>query len=93
MISASPFYLFLVAMRRAWPPFVVCSVPVRERKSHPMLYWAIVFAVLALAAGILGFVGLSGTLALIAKILWGHPRSSSNFPLVLVSSVIPGVVD
>jgi hypothetical protein len=23
----------------------------------------------------------------------GHPRSSSNFPLVLVSSVIPGVVD
>ena len=34
-----------------------------------MLYWAIVFAVLALAAGILGFVGLSGTLALIAKIL------------------------
>jgi uncharacterized membrane protein YtjA (UPF0391 family) len=69
MISASSFYLFLVAMRRAWPPFVVCSVPVRERKSHPMLYWAIVFAVLALAAGILGFVGLSGTLALIAKIL------------------------
>jgi uncharacterized membrane protein YtjA (UPF0391 family) len=69
MISASPFYLFLVAMRRAWPPLVVCSVPVQERKSHPMLYWAIVFAVLALAAGILGFVGLSGTLALIAKIL------------------------
>ena len=34
-----------------------------------MLYWAIVFAVLALAAGILGFVGPSGNLALIAKIL------------------------
>ena len=34
-----------------------------------MLYWAIVFAVLALAAGILGFVGHSGTLAWIAKAL------------------------
>ena len=34
-----------------------------------MLYWAIVFAVLALAAFILGFVGLSGTLDLIARIL------------------------
>lgn len=32
-----------------------------------MLYYAVVFAVLALLAGIFGFVGLSGTLALIAK--------------------------
>ena len=34
-----------------------------------MLYYAIVFAILALLAGILGFAGLGGTLALIAKVL------------------------
>ena len=34
-----------------------------------MLYYAIVFAVLALVAGLLGFVALSGTLAWIAKAL------------------------
>jgi uncharacterized membrane protein YtjA (UPF0391 family) len=34
-----------------------------------MLYYAIVFAVLALVAGLLGFMALSGTLAWIAKAL------------------------
>ena len=34
-----------------------------------MLYYAIVFAVLALVAGLLGFVALEGTLAWIAKAL------------------------
>jgi uncharacterized membrane protein YtjA (UPF0391 family) len=34
-----------------------------------MLYYAIVFAVLALVTGLLGFVALSGTLAWIAKAL------------------------
>jgi len=34
-----------------------------------MLYYAIVFAILALVAGVLGFVALAGTLAVIAKIL------------------------
>lgn len=34
-----------------------------------MLYYAIVFAILALAAGALGFVVLSGTLAWVAKVL------------------------
>ncbi len=34
-----------------------------------MLYYAIVFAVLALIAGVLGFVALGGTLAWIAKSL------------------------
>ena len=34
-----------------------------------MLYYAIVFAILALIAGILGFVALSGTLAMVAKVL------------------------
>ncbi len=34
-----------------------------------MLYYGIVFLVLALLAGVFGFVALSGTLALVAKIL------------------------
>jgi uncharacterized membrane protein YtjA (UPF0391 family) len=34
-----------------------------------MLYYAIVFAVLALVAGVLGFAALGGTLAWIAKAL------------------------
>ncbi len=34
-----------------------------------MLYYAVVFAVLALVAGVLGFVALSGTFAWIAKTL------------------------
>ena len=34
-----------------------------------MLRWAVVFAVLALIAGVLGFGGLSGDFAYIAKIL------------------------
>ena len=33
-----------------------------------MLYYAIVFAVLALVSGLLGFMALSGTLAWIAKV-------------------------
>ena len=34
-----------------------------------MIRWAILFAILALAAGVLGFGGLAGDFALIAKIL------------------------
>jgi uncharacterized membrane protein YtjA (UPF0391 family) len=34
-----------------------------------MLYWAVVFAVLALAAGVLAFGGLAGSFAFLAKIL------------------------
>jgi uncharacterized membrane protein YtjA (UPF0391 family) len=34
-----------------------------------MLYYAVVFAILALVAGVLGFVALGGTFAWIAKIL------------------------
>jgi uncharacterized membrane protein YtjA (UPF0391 family) len=39
-----------------------------ERKPI-MLRWAVVFAILALVAGLLGFVGLQGDFAYIAKIL------------------------
>jgi len=34
-----------------------------------MLHYAIVFAILALIAGVLGFGALSGTFALVAKVL------------------------
>ncbi len=34
-----------------------------------MIRWAILFAILALVAGVLGFGGLAGDFALIAKIL------------------------
>lgn len=34
-----------------------------------MLRYALVFAILALVAGLLGFVALSGTMALVAKVL------------------------
>ena len=34
-----------------------------------MLYWAIAFAILALAAGVLGFGGLAGSFAFLAKFL------------------------
>jgi uncharacterized membrane protein YtjA (UPF0391 family) len=34
-----------------------------------MLYWAVVFAVLAMVAGVLGFGGFAGSLAFLAKML------------------------
>jgi len=34
-----------------------------------MLYYAVVFAILALVAGVLGFAGLAGSFAFLAKIL------------------------
>jgi uncharacterized membrane protein YtjA (UPF0391 family) len=49
-----------------------------------MLYWSIAFAVLALAAYVLGSVALSGTLAWIAKALL------LVFVVLLVLSVIFG---
>jgi uncharacterized membrane protein YtjA (UPF0391 family) len=49
-----------------------------------MLYWSIAFGVLALAAYVLGFVGLSGSLAWIAKAML------LVFVVLLVLSVIFG---
>jgi uncharacterized membrane protein YtjA (UPF0391 family) len=49
-----------------------------------MLYYAIVFAVLALLAGVLGFVALSGTLALVAKVLL------IVFAILFVASILFG---
>ncbi len=36
-----------------------------------MLQWVVLFLVLAVAAGILGFSGLAGTMAVAAKVLFG----------------------
>jgi uncharacterized membrane protein YtjA (UPF0391 family) len=45
------------------------SPDLNHEGNHVMLRWAVVFAVLALIAGVLGFGGLSGDFAYIAKIL------------------------
>jgi uncharacterized membrane protein YtjA (UPF0391 family) len=39
-------------------------------KEAAMLYYAVVFLVIALIAGVLGFTGIAGTAASIAKILF-----------------------
>jgi len=41
-----------------------------EPSENPMLYYAIVFLVIALVAGALGFFAISGTAAWIAKVLF-----------------------
>ena len=45
----------------------VCEIPEEERT---MLYWALVFFVVALIAGVLGFTGIAVASAGIAKILF-----------------------
>jgi uncharacterized membrane protein YtjA (UPF0391 family) len=37
---------------------------------NPMLYWAVVFLVVALVAGVFGFAGIAGTAAWIAQTLF-----------------------
>jgi uncharacterized membrane protein YtjA (UPF0391 family) len=39
------------------------------KRECPMLGWVITFAILALLAGILGFGGVAGSFAMIAKVL------------------------
>ncbi len=56
-------------LQRVLPSIAISrSAPVRERGSCPTLYYAIVFAVLALLGSVLGFVALSGTLAWIVTL-------------------------
>ena len=64
----SRIHTVLVARWGEWPRPWRDSSPFEEG-SCPTLYYAIVFAILALLAGILGFVALAGTLAVIAKSL------------------------
>jgi uncharacterized membrane protein YtjA (UPF0391 family) len=41
-----------------------------KKGRHVMLYWSLMFLVIALIAGVLGFFGIAGTAAGIAKILF-----------------------
>jgi uncharacterized membrane protein YtjA (UPF0391 family) len=41
-----------------------------QRKVHPMLYWSVVFFVLALVAAVFGFGGIAASATGIAKILF-----------------------
>jgi len=55
------------------------------RRRHIMLYWALVFLVVAIIAGALGFGGIAGTSAGIAQILF------FIFLAFLVISLIAGL--
>ncbi|ODR98095.1 hypothetical protein AUC68_11425 [Methyloceanibacter methanicus] len=57
-----------------------------KRKEIVMLGWALTFFVIALIAGLLGFGGIAGTAAGIAKILF------FTFLVLLVASLIMHVV-
>jgi uncharacterized membrane protein YtjA (UPF0391 family) len=57
------------------------AAPARERV---MLYWAVVFLIIALVAGALGFFGIAGTAAYIAKVLF------FIFIIVFLVSLIAG---
>jgi uncharacterized membrane protein YtjA (UPF0391 family) len=41
-----------------------------EKKEAPMLYWTVVFLIIALVAGLFGFTGIYAAAAGIAKILF-----------------------
>jgi uncharacterized membrane protein YtjA (UPF0391 family) len=49
---------------------VACTTPANARKEREMLYWALMFLVIALLAGIFGFGGIASTATGIAQILF-----------------------
>jgi uncharacterized membrane protein YtjA (UPF0391 family) len=51
-----------------------------------MLYWALVFLVVALVAGVLGFGGVAGTASSIAQVLFGL------FLIIFVVSLLLGLL-
>lgn len=51
-----------------------------------MLYWSLMFLVIALVAGVLGFGGIAGTAASIAQVLF------TLFLIVFLVSLVMGVV-
>jgi uncharacterized membrane protein YtjA (UPF0391 family) len=56
-----------------WRPdkaFIRQQIRVPTSQEIVMLYWALVFLVVALVAGVLGFSGIAGTSAGIAQILF-----------------------
>lgn len=50
-------------------PLQVCGLA-RTQTNTPMLHWTLVFLVIAIIAGVLGFGGLAGTAIGFAKILF-----------------------
>jgi uncharacterized membrane protein YtjA (UPF0391 family) len=54
---------------RQAPP-VAAAITVPSTRRLPMLYYAVIFLIIALVAGFLGFFGIAGVAAGIAKILF-----------------------
>jgi len=42
-----------------------------EEFKNPMLYWAVIFLIVAIVAGVLGFGGIAGASVGIARVLFG----------------------
>jgi uncharacterized membrane protein YtjA (UPF0391 family) len=62
------FLAFFVAR-----PAHLCRVQFRislKKKDHAMLHWALMFLIVALVAGVLGFGVIAGTAAWVAKVLF-----------------------
>jgi uncharacterized membrane protein YtjA (UPF0391 family) len=71
---------------KAREPFAIAVVYLAiHRRSSKMLYYAVVFLVIALVAGLLGFGGIAGASAGIAQILF------FVFLALLVLSLIAGL--
>ena len=58
--------------------------PLRTHREKPMLYYAVVFLIIALVAGFFGFFGIAGLAAGIAKILF------MIFVILFIASLIFG---
>ena len=58
---------------------VKVTLNVFTKGSSPMLSYAIVFAILALVAGLVGFMALSGTLAMVATEKGDEPSAAGPF--------------
>ena len=50
--------------------FLICALSAKSEGGTLMLYWALVFLVVALIAGVLGFTGVAVAAAGIAKLLF-----------------------
>jgi uncharacterized membrane protein YtjA (UPF0391 family) len=67
-------------------PSAVVTWPIRLRMEVPMLYWAVIFFVIALIAALFGFGGIASASAGIAQILF------FVFLVLLVISLVMHVV-
>ena len=77
-----------VSHKKAWDPVLALpgpDDPAPEKETY-MLYWALIFFVVAIVAGLFGFGGIAGTAASIAQILF------FVFLVLLVVSLIAHVM-